>query len=205
MKPTQQNRPVSYIKTLLDVISLHEKKTFGVYGTRIYLQRNENVKCICLYEGQMAAYRNNGVLFSHVTEPTIFGMNVFYNKRQDLNVRFLSDCCYIILSVESCLDIIREHNLWEAFSYLSMYATQKTSEISMSIVGENTKQIVFSILQEVYNLNRLCVNGKKINASEYIIEKTGLSRSLVMKELKILNDSGKITIKRGILEEIKDF
>lgn len=198
-------KPVSHIEIMLNKFLSHEKIKQASYGSRIYLHRSGQAKCLCLYEGDVAVYRKNGILFSHVSSPSIFGMNIFANFDHDLNLRCLSDCSYILVSLDSFIKIVSDNNLWEHLAYIAMYGGQRMMEINMHIVGEETKKIIYNILCEIYNLRHKNSNKIKVNASEYIIEKTGLSRSLVMKELKSLNDCGAIVIKRGVLEKMNDF
>ncbi|WP_395756482.1 helix-turn-helix domain-containing protein [Citrobacter amalonaticus] len=98
------------------------------------------------------------------------------------------------------MSVIAEKNLWQDASYTYMYAIDKLLEAHRTSAGLSTYELIrtnlIALLAEKEEL-RLAVN-----ASDYIQEKTHLSRSRVMKILSDLRLGGHIEMARGILTKI---
>jgi len=96
--------------------------------------------------------------------------------------------------------VLDEHDLWKRLAFVSMYSASRAVVASSSLIGRDAYSMVVSILTEISELDRTIATG--MNACNYIRERTGLSRSVVMKYLGELSRRGFITINRGVLVEI---
>jgi hypothetical protein len=98
------------------------------------------------------------------------------------------------------LDIISTQGLWKDASYCYMYAVRQLLLAHYSSVGLSTYELIRLNLISLMNEDEAL--SDHVNVSDYILEKTRLSRSRVMKILGDLRIGGYIEINRGILKKI---
>lgn len=130
----------------------------------------------------------------------IVGMNILIDTNEGFYMQAHSDVEYEILSNKSVIDIIERENLWKEAAYFFMFGVQRLLEAHQTSAGRTTyeliKQNLMSLMAEKDELRMM------VNACDYIMDKTHISRSRVMKILSDLKTGDYIVIERGVLIKI---
>ena len=156
---------------------------------------------IVIHEGLVAAYRNSDqLLLSYFQGPLIVGINEFSELNNFFLYKAYSEVRYEIQPRKEVLEKIDNASIWRETAYLYMYALKRFSEVYQNSAGLSTYELIR------INLNALMEEEEElrlsINVSDYIQDKTRLSRSRVMKILSDLREGDFIEVKRGILLKV---
>ncbi|MCU6278854.1 helix-turn-helix domain-containing protein [Enterobacter quasiroggenkampii] len=156
---------------------------------------------LLIHEGLLAAYRTSDhLLLRYLQAPLIVGVNVLTDMNEGIVFRAYSNVRYELQPRDAVLEKIDKANLWRETALLFMFGVKRFSEAHKFSAGLSTYELVR------YNLLELMEEEEElrlaVNVSNYIQEKTRLSRSRVMKILSDLKTGEYIEIKRGILIKI---
>lgn len=173
---TQKRKPVSFIKS----------------------QENQ---CVLLLRGSVALYRNNdGVIVTSESAPFIFGLGNQLPLSRYFSLRTQEDSLLGTLAFDEARRIIKKHHLWEQFASLLIYKTNKLYSHCISISQLSSYEIIKSQLLQL-NEEPPAIR-QNVTAANYILARTFLSRSGVMRILSRLKADGYITAERGVLLKI---
>ncbi len=164
----------------------------------ISLESQAGPVCLLLHEGTVAVYREQGhLLMRYAQAPMVFGMNELFDANEGWFYQASGAIRYELIPVATVIEKIDQFALWKEASYVYMYAIKRLVEAHNTSAGLSTYDLIrlnlFALMDEKEEL-RLSVN-----ASDYILEKTGLSRSRIMKIISDLRTGEHIVIQRGIL------
>lgn len=156
---------------------------------------------ILIHKGLLAAYRNSDqLLLSYFQAPIIVGINMLADMNDGIVYKAYSEVRYEIQPRDIVLQKIEKADLWREMAYLYMFGVKRFSDVYQKSAGLSTYELIrinlLALMDEEEDL-RLA-----INVSDYIQDKTRLSRSRVMKILGDLRDGEYIDIKRGILIKV---
>lgn len=194
-------KPEHHVIQIIDAISDPSRIRQGRERQIISLEHYAESMSFVLHKGTVGVYRSRDpLLLKHLKAPMIVGMNTLMNTNADFFYQASGEIQFEIIPTSQVLDIIAQNNLWQDASYTYMYAIKKLLEAHRSSVGLSTYELIrtnlIALMTEKEEL-RLAVN-----ASDYIQEKTHLSRSRVMKILSDLRLGNHIEMERGILIRI---
>lgn len=194
-------KPVTHILKLIQAVSEPARVRDGRERKMISLDNYEEVMTFILHTGTVAVHRNSDrLLLKYLEAPMIVGMNDLMDTNEGFYMQATEEVRYEILPRDSVIRIIERENLWKEAAYCYMYAIQRLLEAHETSVGLTTYELIrqnlLSLMAEKQELRQT------INASDYIQEKTHISRSRVMKILSDLKAGDYIEIERGILTRI---
>jgi len=197
----KNQKPIEHITEIMKRIHVNEQCKYGFRGGKLFLNSCGHQDCLLLYEGVIALYRADGILNGFVHAPSILNVNQSKGiSSSEVYVRFLSDSTYTKLRHDNFMSLIDENNLWKELSFVCMYTSWLLSEASSSIIGHDTYRVIANSLYDIISMDKEL--ARNVNACGYIMEKTGLSRSIVMRYLGRLGKCGGIIIKRGVLVSV---
>lgn len=137
--------------------------------------------------------------------PLIAGLRNIYTNKEDIEDVYLlahSAVIYEIVPAENMRHIVEQHNLWREVSELMMYTAGALLQNFRLYAGKKSSELInnalFSLMQQPQEFRATQ------NTTEYIQDRTMLSRSLIMGALGTLKRMGYIKMKKGILESIED-
>ncbi|MGE8030143.1 helix-turn-helix domain-containing protein [Enterobacter mori] len=195
MKPEQHI--LNIISTVTDPARIRNGQMRQVISLNSYPEQ----MTFLLHEGTMAVYRSKDhLLMRYFEAPMIFGMNDLMDMTEGMFLKACGNIRYEIIPTKQFIELVDSNNLWKEAAYTFMYVIKRFAQVHQTTAGLTTyeliKQNLATLMDEKEDL-RLT-----INASDYIQEKTHLSRSRVMKILSDLKIGGHIELQRGILMKV---
>jgi len=194
-------KPEKHILNIMSIASDPAKIRDGRMRQVISLNSHPEQMTFLLHEGTMAVYRSKDhLLMRYFEAPMIFGMNDLIDMTDGMFLKACGDIRYEIMPTKQFIDVVDHNNLWKEAAYTLMYVIKRFAQVHQTTAGLTTYELI--------KLNLAALMDEKedlrlsINASDYIQEKTHLSRSRVMKILSDLKIGGHIELQRGILMKL---
>lgn len=195
-------KPEYHIKKLIDAISQPDNIKKGRIRQITPINYHGEKICFILHEGSVGIYRGRDqLLISHAHAPILLGMNFLAEANVDFILQARTPIRYEVIPVSHVKEIIERENLWEDAAYYYMFTIKRLMSAHNNSAGLSTYELIrlnLAALMDEDDSIRLSVS-----ASDYIQEKTNLSRSRVMKILSDLKTGGYIDTHRGVLINIK--
>ncbi|WP_058914280.1 helix-turn-helix domain-containing protein [Entomohabitans teleogrylli] len=166
--------------------------------------KNNERQCLLLLQGSVALYRSSDCLIlNSETAPYIFGLSQQLTYTRQLYIRTQGTTEYATLPLTDAYKIIQEQSLWESVAKILDYSSAKVYSHCLAVSQLSAYEIIRRLLIELDNEPpeiRL-----KIAAANYILSRTFLSRSGVMRILARLKAEGHLEMIRGVLIKINGF
>lgn len=168
---------------------------------KIRITKENQHQCLILFSGSIALYRSNdGLIINSESGPYIFGVNSQLHFSQHIHLRTLEKSRVGLIPLHDAYEIIAKQQLWESVSRLLAYSSAKIYSHCFEVSKLSSYEIILHQL-EALNNESLEIR-QKITAANYILSRTLLSRSGVMKILAKLRNEGYIVLSRGVLVQI---
>ena len=192
------NKPLYDIEQLILFMEAKCNKLLMEKRRNIGIMRENQQQCLILFSGTMALYRSNdGLIINSESGPFIFGMNSQLRFSRHIYLRTQETSIIGLISIENAHEIIAKHQLWENVSRLLEYSSAKVYSHCFKVSKLSCYEIILHQLVELNNEPEEIRH--KITAANYILSRTFLSRSGVMRTLAKLKDQGAIHLSRGVL------
>ncbi|MGL5389656.1 MAG: helix-turn-helix domain-containing protein [Serratia sp. (in: enterobacteria)] len=193
-------KPEEHIQTLID--SLLSVETVKVRkakpGQSFQFVLQDQKMCFLLLQGGCDIKRNGDSLILHpMKAPGIAGISNFTPDPSNLKVQATTAIEYIYLPLEEFLRHVDEHGLWKSVAFSLMYLSSRFYEYMKSTTAIPNYEVIGNLLSALSEED--FETRATVSAVQYILDRTPLSRSGVMKTLAALNAGGYIVIKRGLL------
>jgi CRP-like cAMP-binding protein len=158
----------------------------------------EERRAFILSNGEAALYRNSSnLLISHVFPGAIFGLGEMFAPYAANYLRAETDCTLHTITVPEVMTVLNENNAWPTLTTVMSYYLQYLTFRDLNMVGNTTYRLIRNCIYEYHGLPPEIQNNQAL--SNFIQNKTALSRSLIMKILLSLKTGGYIEIKKGRL------
>ncbi|MBB1200811.1 helix-turn-helix domain-containing protein [Enterobacteriaceae bacterium 89] len=194
-------KPESHITQLIEAFSNPEKIQKGRDRQVFPMGHYQELMCFILHEGTVAAYKSDThLLVSNIRAPFVIGLNALLDQNYDIYLQSRGPIRYELSPRAHCFEVIEKQQLWQHVAFMFMHATMSLTGNYFSSAGLSSYELVRNNLLELMECD--AEMRLRINACDYIREKTHLSRSSVMKILADLKKGGYIDTRRGILIEI---
>lgn len=170
---------------------------------RLGLIIGEQRYCYLILSGRVTVHRHSDDLtMATVTAPSLVGIGNLCEMQMNGYIKTLTSCDIAKVTMEAAREIIRTDNLWEILASHMMVVAGKLYQSGQQLSAPSAYELVRAQLYELSSEARSI--QENITAERYIRDKTGLSRSGVMRILSALRDGGYVVIERGILVELKN-
>ncbi|WP_158006245.1 helix-turn-helix domain-containing protein [Serratia sp. 14-2641] len=194
------SKPVAHIQALID--SLLPLTLFpvrkGKPGQSFQFLLQDKRMCFLLVRGECVIKRNSDSLILHaMIAPGITGLSNFTPAPAHLKVQATTAIEYIYLSLDEFYRHVDDHDLWKAVAYSLMHVNSRFNEYMKSTTAIPNYELICNLLTALSEES--FETRATVSAVQYILDRTSLSRSGVMKTLAALNAGGYIVIKRGLL------
>lgn len=153
--------------------------------------------CLILLDGVAAAYRvNDNILINYITAPYVLGLTGVL-KTEMVYIRTLTDVELGVISIESATDLIERNNMWKEVALYISEIIIGLANYHNNTMGRPTQDLI------EYLINKLLSEPLEIRSNtvvaDYILDKTNLSKSTIMKTLAIFKEQGRLESERGVL------
>ncbi|HGM5490609.1 TPA: helix-turn-helix domain-containing protein [Serratia fonticola] len=197
------SKPVAFMQTLID--SIRSLTTFPVRkakpGQSFQVLLQGKRMCFLLVQGECIIKRNSDSLILHaMIAPSIAGLSNFTPAPSHLKVQATTAIEYIYIPLDEFYHHVDEHDLWKAVAYSLMHISSRFSEYVKSTSAIPNYELICNLLSALSEED--FETRATVSAVQYILDRTSLSRSGIMKTLAALNAGGYILIKRGLLIKI---
>ncbi|WBM68770.1 helix-turn-helix domain-containing protein [Buttiauxella sp. WJP83] len=194
--------PKEQIQLLVDNLSSNKniftKRKNQIVTMDGFTERN----VLIFHQGIISGCRpSDDRLLVNFTAPRIFGLNSYIDTAL-MYFRACTDISYEFVLLAEAEKIIKEKNLWQQVSTHHMLTIANMLKYINNMAGVSSYALVIHCLYqlqaepEIVRLRR--------TAADYIVDKSGLSRSTVMKMLAELKAEGKVMLSKGLLMDLKD-
>jgi CRP-like cAMP-binding protein len=170
-------------------------------GGLISVNEMQVPECFLIHEGRVVVRRTEDrIILGQLSAPTIFGFNTFQDLRGKVYLEAITPVTFEIVVSSLFFQRIREHQLWEPLLDVMMCTSSSlfaqnhafTARDSWATVRQHLNQLI----QEPEGIRH------RVTVTDYILSRTRLSRSGVMKLLAVLRKRQLVKIENGILHAI---
>lgn len=191
-------RPVFHIEKLIKELSDPKNHRCCAPKTIIPTHNNNEPITVLVHQGVVGLVRySDGLLMGNAISPSIIGVNFICDSVKNMVVKARTKVVYETIPQANFEKTIREKSLWESVAYVVMQNNRRLVENHLLLTGVPSytaiKNSLLQLIDEPEDIRYL------VTASDYIQDRTLLSRSAVMKILSQLKHGGYIELKRGIL------
>ncbi|HBV4841644.1 TPA: helix-turn-helix domain-containing protein [Klebsiella aerogenes] len=194
-------KPVSDIKTLINVMQSGAEKRILMKGEVLRYCHEDTRLCFLLLQGSVALHRRgDGIIMNSESAPFILGVSNQLSADENLYVRALETSEIASVPLDRFNRLVAENNTWEPLARLLIYTASRVYEHCTLIAQMSAYDIIRFQLIELMQESE-AIRGQT-TAAAYIKSRTYLSRSGIMRILSELRAGGYITMERGVLAEI---
>lgn len=199
-------KPIDSIKRLFGVIneddqafSLSKKKMF------CFSEKMNDFYVYLITEGRFSIIRDrDGICVVSGSAPLILGASIMLREKRygDYAIIAETDCSGYRIRGDEMKNRITRHGLWADVANIMAYAIQVFMRRDKYLVGVDAYTMIKYFLLKINDLPSEDKMG--INVEKFINQRTGLSRSGIMKILSDLKIGGYIAIERGRLIKVNN-
>lgn len=194
-------KPIPDIENLIHYLEPKCNKVLMEKRRNIGIVQEHQHQCLVLFSGTMSLYRrSDGLIINSETGPFIFGMNSQLRFSHHIYLRTQETSSIGLISMNDAQTIIAEQQLWQNVSRLLEYSSAKVYAHCFKVSKLSCYQVIIHQLIELNHEPEAI--KRKVTAANYILSRTFLSRSGVMRILARLKQLGAIELSRGVLVNI---
>lgn len=181
------------------------------YGERIILDKNDifdvnfrskNPRVYVILEGEFSVHRrSDSLIIATGRAPASCGLIEYIQQRGFQFCKPIPPCTVVAIHAEVAVQAITDHNLWKEISIIMMWYVQMLSARDEHLVGVSAYSMLRNKLMEI--MNYPIERRRSISVASYVISRTMLSRSTIMRMLSDLLEGGYITMENGKLLDMK--
>ncbi|ENA0610253.1 helix-turn-helix domain-containing protein [Enterobacter bugandensis] len=198
LKTSVNTKPTTAIEAICEKISPFAEPFTAARGEIFRYNASGKHYCYILHNGSVTLNRrDDGMVLNAENAPFIMGISNQYSTDHNMYFRVVDHSQLSRLTIERFNLLIENHNLWQSLCYLLIYNASRVYEHSARISRMSSYELIcFQLHELIKEPERIRLN---ITAANYILSRTCLSRSGIMRILSQLRDENQITLHRGIL------
>ncbi|MBF4180415.1 winged helix-turn-helix transcriptional regulator [Lelliottia nimipressuralis] len=201
----QKSKPYEALESLFSHLLPHSQKLLLTAGSTYEFSPDEEHSGLILLHAGVASlcHSENGLHMSTIFAPSILGLidgySLFYNvvSRPNHYMHAETDCNCSFIPTDAFTKIAKEESIWHDVARILAYRLMVMSVREQELVGVDSYLKVRSLLIELWLYPE--IYRCKINVLNFIMNRTGLSRSRTMAILSELKKGKYIEIKSGKL------
>ncbi|MFO6501836.1 hypothetical protein ACLD9R_15155 [Serratia marcescens] len=187
-----KSRPITETTNIIEVIinNCVYVETFNNQLINIDFKDNG----VILMSGELSLLGDGDDAVYRVKSPLILGLSACFGRPKAIRVRAHRNTNIMMFESDVLESLINKNNLWKDVANIIAYNYEFQQMVNVMLrVGNAMSRTINAII--VYN--ELQMNNEYI--ARFIMQCTSLSRSVVMKNLRLLNESEAILTRGGIL------
>ncbi len=164
--------------------------------------RSKNPRIYLIVEGEFSVHRrSDGLIIATGKAPAFCGLIEHMQQHGFQYCKPITPCTTVVIHAKIATQIITKHGLWRDISIITMWYVHMLSARDEHLVGVSAYSMLKNKLLEImdYPLER----RRTISVTPYIISRTLLSRSTIMRMLSDLIKGEYIIMKNGKLIDLK--
>jgi len=201
----QKTKPLLALDSLFERFTPHSTEFVLPAESAYYFSPDKERAGMVLFHEGIASlcHSENGLHMSTMFAPSVLGLvdgySLFYDvpSRPQHYMYAETDCRCSFVPIDTFIELADEHNLWHDLARVLAHRLMVMSIREQELVGVDSYLKVRSLLIELWVYPE--VYRKKINVMNFILKRTGLSRSRTMAILSELKKGGYIEIESGKL------
>jgi CRP-like cAMP-binding protein len=183
---------------LLNLLSPHVTFDIIPAGRRLYYSVNGENMCYLILSGTIKVGRDiDGFIVSSLPVPNIAGITNLLPETTGLYLETMKESEIAILTTSRAQQLIGETNSWELLVNHIAKVTANLFHNNIIMTAPSTYEVLRFQLMAL--MNEPASVRETTSTAKYILERTRLSRSTVMKMLAQLKQGGYIQLDDGIL------
>lgn len=153
---------------------------------------------ILLLEGSAAIFRSNdNLMLANVTAPSIFGIAESISGQNNIKIKSSSDAILYRIDSVTADKLIDIHHAQNKVIVLLSFIIMNLYQRNTIMINRTAYEIIRDLL---YDINKMDDNYRSdVNVCQYIVSRTGLSRSRTHTILKALKEGEYISLVHGKL------
>lgn len=194
-------KPIKQIQELLDSFMKVWPICKAKPGQRLQLMLQNKKMCFLLITGECDVKRSgDSMILITIKAPTLLGISDVIPDSSNVIIQAKDSIKYIHIPLSDFLLHVENHNLWKAVSYSLMLVSSRFNDYMKSNLAVSNYELICNQLRSLSDES--FETRATTSAVQYIMDRTSLSRSGIMKTLSELNMGEYIVIKRGLLIKI---
>lgn len=197
----RQSKPVEEINALLSALLPHSTIVTSRPRQGFNFICDSHAMCYLIEEGSVTIHRSDNSIISTAYAPIILGMGN-HNTPSDMGYLISRKSVEIgMISTEKLLVKLNALGMWKELSKLLLFITNQYLQLNLETGAstssyEKVRTAILALDDEMPEIKQ------DIVAARYIQDRTGFSRSHVMKIMSDLKKGGYINVKRGVLVHV---
>lgn len=193
-------KPVDTIRRVGFLLSPPGSEETEVFNNKV-IEINSNHSMIFLISGELTLLNKDGSSIV-VSAPLIVGLSGYFGYGSKFRFRAHRNTVCQVIKTHSMNELAFNNDLWRDLANIMAFNSYMDALMSNMLRSQN-KSISSRILDAIKMTHALQIkSNKKILLAKNIILVTGLSRSVVMKNLRSFKENGYIEVERGFLVSI---
>jgi hypothetical protein len=197
----RDKKPLKEIEILIEHLSPDSKILQTNVRDSLSYSADKEKNCFLLHSGSVMLHRKvDGMVLNSESAPYVFGISTQYTDPDYLFIRIHEHSQVSVLPVEQANQIISACNLWRSLAQLLIYTATRVYDHCAKICALSSYEIIcYQLYELMYEPEDVRNN---ITVASYVMNRTFLSRSTIMKILAQLKAGGYIGMEKGILKTI---
>lgn len=197
--PVKPCKPCNEVKRVVNCLLAYSNQIRYRKNLRVNCNDSLNPQCVLLISGETTIVRDDGLILGVVRAPMILGQTAIFGYSASYTLAINSDAIAYKISAIEAEKIIQENNLWRDMVHIASYIISSMVFREYYFVGRSSYSQIKTCLLSISSK----YNCDNINVPKYIMDRTFLSRSTVMKILRELKKGGYIFLCNGKKLKIK--
>ncbi len=197
----RDKKPLKEIETLIEHLSPDSHILETNIRDSLSYSADKQKNCFLLHSGNVMLHRKiDGMVLNSESAPYVFGISTQYTDPDYLFIRIHEHSQVSSLPVELANQIVSANNLWRSLAQLLIYTATRVYDHCAKISALSSYEIIcYQLYELMYEPEEVRNN---ITVVSYVMNRTFLSRSTIMKILAQLKTGGYIAMEKGILKTI---
>lgn len=197
----RDKKPIGDIDILMKNLNPFSNKLETKDGQLLNYTSGGERHCFLLHKGTVLLYRKiDGMVLNSESAPYVFGLSTQLTEPDYLFIRIHESSEVSYLPLEEANKIIERGNLWKSLAHLLIFTATRVYDHCAKISALSSYEIIcYQLYELMYETEEIREN---ISTVSYVMNRTFLSRSSIMKILAQLKTGGYITMEKGILKAI---
>lgn len=198
------DKPLESIQRLMEAFAgFSELITFKGKNAeaRFKKHKSEEFQVVLVLEGRVDIWHEmDNRLVETAFAPSILGLQGSPWRTQHYYLKFLSGCEVSVIPYKMAMQIIEQQCLWREVFYNQGYLNDRQLHHDSLLINSSTYDVVCMFIRELASYSD--EDRAKLSVADYILQRSNIARSGVMKVLADLRFGGYIDIQHGKLIKI---
>ena len=192
---TLPQKPLAELYRLTDLFTDYNKLTRVERYTLIPIKAHT---VTLIHGGQFSIIRSSDrLLFEKQTAPALYGLSGNTRSLTYLRVYADTQCYFQLVPLEIFMQRLEDHHALHLIPPILSWHIENLLYRDEMMMGRNSYQMIKGNILHINQLDEFM--RTKINVADFIVKRTNLSRSIVMKVLSAMRAKNHIDVKRGKL------